>query len=275
MRFSIFQDSDIGGRAANQDRVGYCFSRESLLLVVADGMGGHLRGEVAAELSMRVVAAVFQEAAQPTLPDPEAFFTEAFHAAHRELHHYREQHGLPECPHTTIVACVIQDNHAWWAHAGDSRLYVMRDGKPEARTRDHSKVEALFTLGLITQAQTSTHPERNKVLNCLGSQVEPAVDVQAHFPLQDGDVVVLCSDGFWSGLDDADMARILEQEPLEDAVPELVRQAVQQQGADADNTTVLAMRWEPRPDQLPSQSSLELPEGGFSTTIARLAADDI
>ncbi len=89
MRFTIFQDTDIGARASNQDRMGYCFSRESLLMIVADGMGGHLRGEVAAQLSMQTAAALFQQAAQPRLPDPAEFLEQAFRASHQELHRYR------------------------------------------------------------------------------------------------------------------------------------------------------------------------------------------
>jgi len=104
MRFTIGQASETGARASNQDRMGYCFSRESLLVVVADGMGGHLRGEVAAQLSMEAAAAAFQRAARPRLTDPAGFLGEAFRAGHRELHRYRELHDLPECPHTTIVA---------------------------------------------------------------------------------------------------------------------------------------------------------------------------
>ncbi len=196
MRFTIYQDSALGSRAVNQDRMGYCFSRDALLAVVADGMGGHLRGEVAAQLSMQTAAALFQQAAQPRLRDPAQFLDEALRAAHRELHRYRELHGMPECPRTTIVACVIQDGLAWWAHAGDSRLYVFRHGRAVARTRDHSKVENLVSLGLITPADAETHPERNKVLNCLGSPFEPSIEVNSRFPLRAEDVVVLCSDGF-------------------------------------------------------------------------------
>jgi protein phosphatase len=270
MRFSIFQDTDIGARSSNQDRMGYCFSRESLLMIVADGMGGHMRGEVAAQLSMQTAAAMFQQAAQPRLQDPAEFLDQAFRAGHRELHRYREMHGLPECPRTTIVACVIQDNMAWWAHAGDSRLYLMRRGKLATRTRDHSKVENLLNLGLITQEETETHPERNKVLNCLGSPFEPSIEIHAQYPLRPGDVILLCSDGFWSGIDEVAMAQELNEVPVMEAVPRLVRQAVQRNGATADNTTALALQWdsEREIDDIPTLSSLGLPDGAVTTTIA-------
>lgn len=270
MRFSIFQDTDIGARASNQDRMGYCFSRESLLMIVADGMGGHMRGEVAAQLSMQTAATMFQQAAKPRLPDPAEFLEQAFRASHLELHRYREQHGLAECPRTTIVACIIQDSMAWWAHAGDSRLYLMRDGKLATRTRDHSKVESLLNLGLITQEQAETHPERNKVLNCLGSPFEPSVELHSEYPLRCGDVILLCSDGFWSGIDEADMAKELNEEPVMEVVPKMVRRAVQRNGAVADNTTALALQWDSDLDveDIPTLSSLGLPDGAVTTTIA-------
>ncbi|MGE0798937.1 MAG: PP2C family serine/threonine-protein phosphatase [Lautropia sp.] len=270
MRFSIFQDSDIGARTINQDRMGYCFSREALLMAVADGMGGHMRGEVAAQLSMQTLAGMFQQAATPRLKDPAEFLDQAFRAAHRELHRYREANGMSECPRTTIVACVIQDNQAWWAHAGDSRLYLMRRGKTVTRTRDHSKVENLLSLGLITAEQTETHPERNKVLNCLGSPFEPSVEVHADFALRAGDVVLLCSDGLWSGVDEAEIAKEFGDEAVMHVVPRIVRRAVERNGPAADNTTALAMKWDADADldDIPTLSSLGLPDGAVTTTIA-------
>ncbi len=277
MRFTIYQDSAIGARNTNQDRMGYCFSREALLAVVADGMGGHMRGEVAAQLAMQAAAAMFQKWAQPRLRDPAGFLDEALRAGHRELHRYRELHEMPECPRTTIVACVIQDNHAWWAHAGDSRLYVLRKGKSIARTRDHSKVENLVNLGLITAEESETHPERNKVLNCLGSPFEPSVEVNARFPLRADDVILLCSDGFWSGLREAEIAATLtDTEPVAETVPRLVKRAVEKNGVNADNTTALALRWhdDTELDRAPTLSSLGLPDGAVTTTIAIGQTDD-
>ena len=166
---------------------------------------------------------------------------------------------------------------AWWAHAGDSRLYLIRRGKVAARTRDHSKVENLVNLGLITAEECETHPERNKVLNCLGSPFEPSVEVNARFPLRADDVLLLCSDGFWSGLREADIASTLsDSEPVAETVPRLVRKAVDKNGANADNTTALALRWhdETELDQLPTLSSLGLPDGAVTTTIAIGQTDD-
>jgi PPM family protein phosphatase len=270
MRFSIFQDTQIGARAINQDRMGYCYSREAVLLIVADGMGGHARGEVAAQLTLQTVAAHFQRLAQPRIADPSAFLDMSMRAAHRELLRYQAVNALPEAPRTTVVACVIQDGNAWWGHAGDSRLYWLRERRILARTRDHSKVETLVALGLIAPHEQEMHPERNKVLNCLGSPFEPTIEITARARLQPGDVLVLCSDGFWSGLPEPEFAEAFMQGPVAAVVPPLVQRAIDVNGRLADNTTVVAMVWESgeSEDEYPTLSSLDLPEGAVTTTIS-------
>jgi PPM family protein phosphatase len=269
MRFTIFQDTAIGARAVNQDRMGYCFSRESLLMLVADGMGGHVRGEVAAQLTLQACAALFQRQATPRLADPAEFLDAALRASHRELLRYQQTHGLPEAPRTTVVACVLQDDSAWWAHAGDSRLYWLREGRILSRTRDHSKVQTMVSLGLIGAHEQENHPERNKVLNCLGSPYEPTVEITTHARLQRGDTLVLCSDGFWSGIPEKEFAAAFALGPVAQAVPDLVRRAVEHNGRFADNTTVVALTWESgESDDVPTLSSLDLPDGAVTTTIS-------
>src|SRR4051812_46626423 len=120
MQFSVFQETHIGGRKVNQDRMGYSFTRDSLLLVLADGMGGHVRGEMAATIMMQTMSTMFQQQATPYVKRPERFLEEAFFAAHEEILRYKEANKLPESPRTTVVACLIQHNSAIWAHCGDS-----------------------------------------------------------------------------------------------------------------------------------------------------------
>ena len=127
MRFSIFQDTDIGARSINQDRMGYCFTRESVLMVVADGMGGHARGEVAAQLTLQVCAGHFQRMATPRLADPAQFLEAALNSAHRELLSYQSLHQLPEAPRTTVVACIVQDDGAFDDVADEADLHGRRD----------------------------------------------------------------------------------------------------------------------------------------------------
>src|SRR5690606_4005775 len=146
-----------------------------------------------------------------------------------------------EPPRTAIVACVVQQGRAWWAHAGDSRLYWLRDARLLARTRDHSKVQNLIDLGQIDEAEGDTHPERNKVLNCLGSPFEPTVDLGGDVALKPGDTLMLCSDGVWSALTESALVAQLSADTVLESVPRLVRAAVGEAGAMADNATALAM----------------------------------
>jgi len=268
MRFSIFQDSALGARAVNQDRMGYCFTRSSLLMLLADGMGGHLRGEVAAQLAMQTAASVFQRSARPALTDPIGFLDFALRQAHREILQYQKLHGLPEAPRTTVVACVVQGGRAWWAHAGDSRLYRVRDGALLERTRDHSKVESLVALGLLQPDEQERHPERNKVLNCLGSPFEPTIEIGGGVDLLPGDLLLLCSDGLWSCIPEAALCSRLAEGPVSAVVPELVRDAVIAGGRGADNTTALAMSWEGEDRTVDTLGATALPDGAVTTTIA-------
>ena len=244
MQFSVYQESHIGGRKVNQDRMGYSFTRDALLLLLADGMGGHLHGEIAAQLAMQVVSQRFQSQATPYVKKPELFLEESLLAAHHAIHRYRVEHNLTETPRTTVVACLIQHNTATRAHCGDSRLYWMRGGQILARTRDHSHVESLIAKGLVAPSARATHPDRNKLYNCLGASAAPQIELSRRASLLPGDLMLLCSDGVWSMLDDADLAERLRTHTIVRAVPDMLRAALAVGGAHSDNATALAIMWQ-------------------------------
>lgn len=267
MRFSIYQDSLTGARRVNQDRMGYCFTRDSLLMLVADGMGGHPRGEVAARIGLQAAARAFQVQARPTLAEPSAFLDLAFRRGHREILRFQQRNRLPEAPRTTIVACVIQQGRVWWAHAGDSRFYWLRGQAILARTRDHSALQNLIDLGLLDPRDTAGHPDRNKVLNCLGSPFDPVVEIGGPRRIEPGDTLLLCSDGVWASLPDPEVVSMLALETVLLAVPRLVRRAVKRSGAIADNATALAMTWEGEEDRASGTSPALLGAEGVTSTI--------
>lgn len=244
MRFSVYQESHIGGRKNNQDRMGYSFTRDSLLLLLADGMGGHIQGEVAATIALQTFASLFQQQAKPHIKKPEQFLQEGFFAAHREIHRYRAVNKLADTPRTTLVACLIQHGAAIWAHAGDSRLYWIRDGKVLSRTRDHSRIEVLIAQGKVSPADRGRHPDRNKLFNCVGAPNMPIVEISRPATMQMGDVLLLCSDGLWTSLPEDGMAKQLHDQPLQQVVPVMVRAAAAEGGTHSDNVTALAMAWE-------------------------------
>ncbi len=269
MQFSVYQESHIGGRKVNQDRMGYSFTRDALLLLLADGMGGHIRGEMAAAIAMQTISSLFQKNANPYVKKPEVFLEESFFAAHREIHRYRAIHNLPETPRTTIIACLIQHNNAVWAHCGDSRLYWMRQGQILSRTRDHSTLETLIAQGKVDPSERDTHPDRNKLFNCLGAPNLPIVEISRRASLQAGDVMLLCSDGLWSMMPDHVLAQRLQDHTIVRAVPELLKNAVEIGGRTSDNVTALAMMWQGNNilEDAATISTNTLPVGSVTTTI--------
>lgn len=269
MRFSVYQESHIGGRKNNQDRMGYSFTRDALILLLADGMGGHIQGEMAATIALQTIGSLFQQNAKPYIKKPEHFLEESFFAAHREIHRYRAINNLPETPRTTIVGCLIQHNSAFWAHCGDSRLYWMRNGQILARTRDHSRIETLIAQGKIDPSERNTHPDRNKLFNCLGAPNMPIVEISRRASLQTGDIMLLCSDGLWSVMPDHVLAQNLHRNTIVRAVPELIGTATQIAGKASDNVTALAMMWESGESALNPNTitTNTLPIGSVTTTI--------
>ena len=173
MKFTIYQESRPGKRPNNEDRLAHCYSRDALLMVIADGMGGHYYGEIAAQIAVQTLIESFQREATSQIHDPFLFLQKAMINAHCAILDFTEAHKLKDSPRTTCVACIVQDSIAYWAHAGDSRLYLMRGGKVMLRTRDHSRVQLMIDQGLISEAQAAVHPERNKVYSCLGGTSAP------------------------------------------------------------------------------------------------------
>jgi serine/threonine protein phosphatase PrpC len=260
MRFSIFQESRKGTRKSNQDRAGYCYTRESLLMVVADGMGGHLHGEVASHIALHFLTESFQREAKPKLADPSAFLQKTITDAHLALGEYARSRNLIESPRTTCVACVVQDSNAYWAHVGDSRLYHIRAGRIEARTRDHSRVQLLVDQGRIREEAVAAHPDRNKIFNCIGANALPQVDLSKPVPLRERDTLVLCTDGFWGALTAPLITAALLKNEILKAMPGLLNVAELRAGADCDNLSAVAMTWaEKHPGAVSGEvSTLEL-----------------
>jgi serine/threonine protein phosphatase PrpC len=267
VQFSVYQVSRKGGREKNEDRMGYCYTRDSGLFALADGMGGHPEGEVASQLALQTMAAMFQRDAKPTLDDPLRFLHDAIIAGHHQLLRYATEKALMDTPRTTIVACVLQGDAAYWAHCGDSRLYLVRDGKLIARTRDHSYSELQETLSHVVPMGEKFN--RNVLFTCLGSPGKPVVDTAGPLLLHAGDRMLLCSDGLWGSVSDADISQELSHRALSDAVPELVERALRHAGAKSDNVTVLAAEWEGAED-VDSKSGIStqsLGEEVFASTI--------
>ena len=243
MRFLIYQESRQGARKSNQDRIAYSYSRDSLIMVVADGMGGHLHGELAAHIAVQFITDAFQRQAQPRIEDPHRFLLDSITNAHLSILEYADQRGLLETPRTTCVACIVQDGCAFWAHVGDSRLYLFREGRVEAVTKDHSRVQMLVDSGRLREDAAAMHPDRNKIFNCLGQINLPRVDISRRVVLKNSDTILIATDGFWSPLSARIMLEALAEQDILKGVPELMDLSETRAGNEGDNLSVVAMTW--------------------------------
>lgn len=255
MKFSVYQVSHRGGRELNEDRLAHAYTQDAVLLLLADGMGGHPEGEQAAEIAVQTFRACFEAEARPVLADVEAFLTRTLDLANQAILDYARERSLPDQPRTTLVVALLQDNRLHRLHCGDSRLYWVRRGRMLARTRDHSWHERP---GL---ARAGAMPlDRSVLFTCLGSSSPPIFELGQSMPLHEGDRLLLCSDGLWDRVDDAEIARLLDAGPLERMVPGLAELALARAGRYGDNVSLLALEWR-NSDGFPATLQLPVPFG--------------
>jgi len=234
-----------GGRDSNQDRVSVAVAEEAALLIACDGMGGHADGERAAEIAQQTVVERFWQTGQPLL-DPLGFLHLALGAAHASVVGLSPRLPLEMRPRATCAVCIVQQNSAYWAHVGDSRVYHLRAGRLRERTRDHSHVELLMREGVISAGQMQNHPMRNFVESCLGGeQILPEMALNPRRALLPDDLLLVCTDGFWANLDENEIAGAFTTLglPLQDTLAALSAQAVLNAGGGSDNTSVAALRF--------------------------------
>jgi serine/threonine protein phosphatase PrpC len=200
-----------GGRAYNEDACGHWHSDSHLCCVVADGAGGHGGGDIAARLAVRHI--IEQFAAGP-LAAPEEVHDLLLGTNASVIRHRADGEAQSQM-HSTVVGLFIDldRGEALWGHAGDSRLYVFRDGQLLAHTRDHSLVQSLVEAGLLTEDQMRTHPRRSELHSALGTEAEDLhiTTITRPWQLIAGDVFLLCTDGLWEYVEDEQMCESLKR----------------------------------------------------------------
>ena len=245
MQIEYAKVSALGDRQDNQDRAAVVVSEDAALMLVFDGMGGHSDGAKAAETGIKVVQDMFMSAPQPIF-DPQGFLYMALSRAHDVVVELGRDLDVDFRPRATCAVCLVQEGHAFWAHIGDSRIYQVRDEKVLTRSRDHSHVEVLIQEGAISEEEAQDHPMRNFVECCIGGDAPvPDMSITSGKKLESGDVLLVCSDGLWSGLSDADMAEIGApgRDNLVDNLKSLSMKALNHNSPYSDNTTGTALRW--------------------------------
>jgi len=245
LRIEYADVSDVGHRDDNQDRAAVVAGEHATLLVAMDGMGGHADGARAAEIGRQVLVDSFAAQEHP-LFDPLGFLHLSLGRAHEAVVAAGKGMPLDQRPRATCAVCLVQDGAAWWAHLGDSRVYHIRHGAVLERTRDHTHVEQLLRDGMIREDEVHGHPMRNFVDCCIGGEAgQPEMSLSHRRPLRAGDIVLVCSDGVWSSLRDADIAAFWQPDgpPLAEALSLLVDRAVAAAAPHSDNATAAALRW--------------------------------
>lgn len=265
MSSNLFEMSSVslrGNRRSNQDRHCLLENADTALLVVADGMGGHPKGEEAASIATEVCNDLFMKERKP-IQNPQAFLQKIARHAHGKIVAFGESHRPRIDPRTTLVLALVQDGLALWGHIGDSRLYHFRNGQMQNRTRDHSYIERLLQNGSITEEEQAASNLRNYITRCLGGysgQPELCMDHPV-MPLERGDILLLCSDGLWGPLGDKRLAQVFNSDlPLESLLQRSADMAFGEAMPKSDNITGVALRWlfrgtmTPRPSEPESHS---------------------
>src|SRR5262245_52572547 len=215
LRIEYADLSLVGDREDNQDRVTVAAADKAAFLIVIDGMGGHSDGSRAADAALKSLLDSFHQASLP-LFDPLGFLHMSLSRAHDEVAKLGSGQSIDARPRATTAVCLVQEGAAYWAHIGDSRVYLIRRGKVLERTRDHSHVELLLREGKITEEEVATHPMRNFVECCLGGDPAiPEMTVSNRQLLEAGDVLLLCTDGIWANLRDPDIGAFFRDDSQE------------------------------------------------------------
>jgi protein phosphatase len=237
--------SDVGcHRDNNEDYYSYWepeseeeFAQKGRLAVVADGMGGYEGGQEASRLAVEIIVETYRSAAD----DPQAALLASLQAAHEQIRQYGEKHPRLLGMGTTCTALALNGRRLYFAHVGDSRLYLVRGDKISRLTKDHSYVGRLLESGIISSREAETHPQRHILTAALGA----GIPLEADFPespiqLEADDVLVLCTDGLWGQVEEKELLQVVGANSAADACHLLVGMAKHRGGPD--NITVQILR---------------------------------
>ncbi|MEW6163587.1 MAG: protein phosphatase 2C domain-containing protein [Pseudomonadota bacterium] len=232
----------IGDRSEQQDRVGlfaHPTQKGTLLAVLADGMGGHTGGALAAEQVVQSAKNNF-ESGVLAAAGIQATLAAGINDAHDGIK--LTAMSSEQDPHSTACLLILQPGRADWAHCGDSRIYHYRDGVKVSRSYDHSHVMNLVKMGYLTEEQAETHPQKNLLISCLGDNDPPKIDFGETAPLAGGDCFLLCSDGLWAYFSDDELGRVLNEFPVRQAAEILINSARDRAKGRGDNCSLAIVR---------------------------------
>jgi len=248
MTYSLAQQSHQGGRDYNEDRTSVFERGDSVLLVVADGLGGHAGGEIASQAFVDAMGDSFRKATQKQLEKPDSFLTLSINYAHHTIHRRAVSQGYPvESPKTTCVVCLIHKGVAHWAHSGDSRLYLIRKRKTKFVTEDHVSVKP--------------GREHNSPINrCVGGLESPRPEIGEPHKMRDGDTLFLASDGAWHSFKPDDLTDYVDPEHPSLGLDSLLQTLENRNKAPSDNLSIVVLFWGVKQLDTPNFDEFEEPD---------------
>ena len=243
MMYQYATCSRLGNRHANEDRVAVAEQGGAVLLVLADGLGGHKGGHIAAQTAIATACSFFQHSQMPVNDIPD-YLNELFLQVQLAILDSGQRSDPPIEPKCTLVACMIQGANATWAHVGDSRLYVIRKRFVLEQTRDHSVVEDLFRQGKISERQKVSHPSRNSITQCMGSRQKPVhPTISDTIALQQNDGILLCTDGLWAQIAESQLRDTFYHDNINDSLNSIAQKAESNFYPRSDNISAIAFRF--------------------------------
>lgn len=242
MEITYQQISKTGGRENNEDSANSIEANGNYCFVVADGLGGHGKGEVASQLA----AQVFEREFQMNSANGKDFLASAFQKAQDEVVELQQIQRETSGMKTTAVALAIIDGQCSWGHIGDSRLYIFENNKVKLRTLDHSVVQMLVAAGAIKEKQISRHPDRNRILRAIGGEWD-----SPRYELSESELCItkcqgflLCTDGFWENITEKKICKFLKRSKTVEGWLDAMVKEVEKNGRDRnmDNYTAIAIK---------------------------------
>ena len=240
-----------GDRKEQQDRVALVPHPKGggvALAVVADGMGGHTGGVLAAQQVVHTARNNLDQFSARS-ETPQAMLESSLHEAHMLIKASRFINEKD--PHSTAVMLLLQPGKVSWVHCGDSRMYRFRGDAPLFRTTDHSYVEQLVAKKKITPEQALVHPNRNILITSLGGNEVPKIDFGESEDIKAGDSFLLCSDGLWGYFSDTELGGVLASYSAREASETLISRARARSHGEGDNVSVAILKLVEAPAKKP------------------------
>ena len=248
MEYSVAQQSNQGGRDYNEDRTAVFKREQAVLLIVADGLGGHAGGEVASQAFIDALGASFSKANHEQLSNAESFLTLSINYAHHMIHRRAVAQGYDVAsPKTTCVVCLIYHGVARWAHSGDSRLYLIHKRIIVDQTVDHV-------------SQRPGRSSNSPINRCVGGAESPRPMVSHQHKVQPGDIFVLASDGAWANFEPVDLKDYIDPEHPTLGLDSLLQNLENRNKAPSDNLSMVVLFWGIKQRDTPSVDTVKKSE---------------